>query len=200
MTRLLCLLGSPRDKANSSALARHFADTAKAEGAEVEVVPLASLAFSGCQNLMRCKTGASRCGQEDAFTPVLQGIHEADILLLASPIYFTDVSGLLKQAIDRFFSFFRDDYVTNPEKSRLPPGKSLVMALVQGEPETRCADVFERYGRPFGMLGFEDRHLLRACGLREANAISGRPELLDEAAQLAHRLVTARLGTMLEGR
>ena len=83
------------------------------------------------------------------------------------------------------------------KKTRLTPGKSLVMALVQGEPETRCDDVFERYGRPFGMLGFEDRHLLRGCGLREAGAIAERPELLAEAEHLAHRLVTARLGAAL---
>ena len=197
MTKLLCLLGSPRADANSTALAQHFASSAEAEGAEVEMVQLAELAFSGCRNLFHCKTAGERCGQNDDLSAVLDQIHQADIVLLASPIYFTDVSGLLKAAIDRFFSFFRADYVTNPEKSRLAPGKSLVMALVQGEPETRCADVFERYGRPFGMLGFEDRHLLRGCGLREAGAIAGRPELLAEAEHLAHRLVTAWLGAAI---
>lgn len=197
MTKLLCLLGSPRADANSSKLAQHFATTAEAEGAEVQMVKLAELAFGGCRNLFHCKTAGERCGQSDDLSVVLDKIHEADILLLASPIYFTDVSGLLKAAIDRFFSFFRADYVTNPEKSRLPPGKSLVMALIQGEPETRCADVFGRYGRPFAMLGFKDRHLLRGCGLREAGAIAGRPELLAEAEHLAHRLVTARQGTAL---
>ncbi|HMB76134.1 MAG TPA: hypothetical protein VKN76_07015, partial [Kiloniellaceae bacterium] len=99
--------------------------------------------------------------------------------------------------LDRFFSFLRDDYVTNPEKSRLPAGKSLVMILTQGEPETHCADVFERYGRAFDFLGFKDRHLLRACRLREPDAVTHYPELLAEARQLAHRLVTARLGTVL---
>ena len=38
---------------------------------------------------------------------------------------------------------------------------------------------------------------LRGCGLREAGAIAGRPELLAEAEHLAHRLVTARLGAAL---
>ena len=197
MTKVMCLLGSPRAQATSTALAQHFAERAQQEGAEVEVVELSALNFNGCRNLFHCKTGDTHCGQQDDLAPVLQRIHEVDILLLASPIYFTDLSALLKQAIDRFFSFFRDDYVTNPEKSRLPPGKSLVMTLVQGEPETRCGDVFERYGRPFAMLGFEDRHLLRGCGLRDAGAIAERPELLSEAEHLAHRLVTARLGTAL---
>lgn len=197
MTTLVSLLGSPRAPSNSSLIAQSFARSAAAEGAKVTTAPLKDLNFKGCRNLFQCKTGSAFCGQEDDLTPLLQEIHEADILLLASPIYFTDVSSLMKQAIDRFFSFFRDDYVTNPEKTRLAPGKSLVLVLTQGEPETQCSDVFERYGRAFNMLGFEDRHLLRACRLRAPDAITQHPELLEEAEHLAHRLVTARLGTSL---
>jgi len=198
MTKLLCLLGSPRRPSNSSLIAEHFAQGAAAEGAEVTVAALADLSFNGCRNLFHCKTGGTGCGQRDDLTPLLQQIYEADILLLASPIFFTDVSSQMKQAIDRFFSFFREDYVTNPtNKTRLPAGKSLVMILTQGEPEFRSGDVFERYGRSFAMLGFQDRHLMRACRLRAADAVAKHPELLAEARQLAHRLVTARLGTAL---
>ena len=197
MTKVLCLLGSPRRPSNSSLIAQSFAESAAAEGATVTTAVLGELAFSGCRNLFHCKTGGLHCGLKDDLTALLDEIYGTDILLLASPIYFTDVSSQMKQAIDRFYSFFREDYVTNPEKTRLPPGKSLVMILTQGEPETRCADVFERYGRSFGYLGFEDRHLMRACRLRAADAVSQYPELLAEAGQLAHRLVTARLGTLL---
>lgn len=196
MTKLLCLLGSPRSPSNSTLIAQNFAESAAADEAEVTTAMLKDLNFNGCKNLFHCKNGYEICGQADDLTPLLAEIHACDILLLAAPIYFTDVSSLMKQVIDRFFSFFRDDYVTNPEKTRLAPGKSLVMVLTQGEPEKQCSDVFERYGRPFGMLGFEDRHLLRACRLRDPEAVAQHPELLEEARHLAHRLVTARLGTM----
>lgn len=197
MTSVLCLCGSPRRPSNSSLIAESFAEGAAAEGAAVTTVALGELAFNGCRNLFHCKTGGTACGQNDDLTPVLQQLADTDVLVLASPIYFTDVSSQMKQAIDRFFSFLRDDYVTNPEKSRLPPGKSLVMILTQGEAETHCTDVFDRYGRAFEFLGFKDRHLIRACRLRAADAVTHYPELLIEARKLAHHLVTARLGTLL---
>ncbi len=79
MTKLLCLLGSPRARANSTALARRFASSAEAESAEVQVVKLAELAFSGCRNLFHCKTAGERCGQNDDLSAVLDQIHQADI-------------------------------------------------------------------------------------------------------------------------
>lgn len=175
-TRIACLLGSPRD-GNSSRIARHFCKRAQDTGAAVEIFTLADLAFSGCRNLFHCKTGGDRCGLDDDLTPVLESVREADILVLATPVYFTDVTSFLKAAIERFFSFFVPDYATNPVKSRLVPGKTLVFVQTQGEPETAYRDLMERYAQGFRMLGYEAFHLIRAAGIREPDAAAERSDV-----------------------
>ena len=189
MTEIVCLLGSPRGEGNSAELARLFCQSAQTEGASVTRFDLASLSFSGCRALFHCKTAGERCGLDDELSAALEAIRAADIVVLASPVYFTDVSSHLKACIDRWFSFFVPDYLTNPQKSRLTPGKHLVFILTQGEPEERCADIFPRYERPFAMLGFEDCHLIRACGVREPGEVRQHSTVIARAESLARQLV-----------
>lgn len=186
--KIACLLGSPRADGNSARLARKFSDTASELGAEVEVFDLSQLSFGGCRNLFHCKTAGEACGIEDDLTPVLEAVREADVLVLATPVYFTDIASPLKACIDRFFSFFVPDYVTAETKSRLTGHRSLVFIQIRGEPESACADIFPRYQRPFRMLGFSDFHLIRACGVREPRDIEKRQEALGLAEEIAREI------------
>lgn len=190
MTQIVCLLGSPRAEGNSAELAQLFCKSAEAEGAATTGFDLPSLRYSGCRTLFHCKTAGERCGLDDDLSAVLEAVRAADIVVLASPVYFTDVSSDLKACIDRWFSFFVPDYVTNPQKSRLAPGKRLVFILTQGEPEERCADIFPRYERPFRMLGFDDCHLIRACGVREPGEVRQHSDIMARAEALARQLLS----------
>ena len=110
--KTICLLGSPRRGGNSDALAARFTEKAISLGGSVKVYTLSDLDYNGCLNLFRCKNGLSHCGQTDDLTSVLEAIVDSQVLVLASPIYFTNLSGQLKLVIDRFFSFFTPDYTT----------------------------------------------------------------------------------------
>ena len=145
-------------------------------GVPVETIVLSELSFHGCQNLFRCKRDLDKCGQTDDLTPVLDAVAHAQVLVLATPVYFTSVSGQLKLAIDRFFSFFVPDYPTAQIKSRLSSGRSLVFLQTQGEPEDRYADLMGSFSASFRGLGFDHQHLVRAWSVREpgdVNALSG---------------------------
>ena len=159
--RVVCLFGSPRKKANSTAIAKRFCESARNLGAEVQDFTLNDLEYRGCQGCMACKAKLDHCILEDDLTKVLESVREADVLLLASPIYYGDVSSQLKAFIDRTFSYLAADYTTNPKPSRLSPGKKLVMALTQGNPDqSRFADVFPRYEYFFKWYGFDEAFLL----------------------------------------
>lgn len=185
--KTICLLGSPRRDGNSDRLAKRFCREAEARGADVECAALSGLDFKGCINLFRCKRDLDHCGQQDDFSPFLKNIAQSDVLVMASPIYFTDVSWQLKAAIDRMFSFFVPDYPVRPEaeRSRHGTGKTLVFCQTQGEPEHRYPDLLDRYGVGFGGLGFTERHLLRAWGVREPDDIEKTPAFFDRCAEVA---------------
>jgi len=189
MTAIVCLFGSPRPDGNSTTLAEAFCRRAERPGVRVARYRLADLRFRGCSNLFRCKTDLDHCGQEDALTPVLAAIASADIIVLATPIYFTDVSAQTKACLDRWFSFFVPDYVTARDKSRLPPGKTLVFVQTQGEPEDQYTDTLERYTHSFALLGIRKTYRLRACGVREPGDVAAREDAMQEARTLAETLV-----------
>lgn len=187
--RIVALLGSPRTKGNSTTLANHFCDAAGALGAEVKTYMLNKLQYRGCQGCMVCKTKLDRCVLKDDLTEVLDAVRDADILLLASPIYYGDVSSQLKAFIDRTFSYLMPDYTTNPSPCRLSPGKKLLFVLTQGDPdESGFADVFPRYDYFFKWYGFSESHLIRACGVLGAGEVVHREEVMQLAHDLAQGL------------
>ncbi|MEM7227107.1 MAG: flavodoxin family protein [Pseudomonadota bacterium] len=171
--RTLCLLGSPRRGGNSDILAERIC-----RRAETEFVTLSELAYGGCQNLFRCKQDLTHCGQRDGLTPVLESVAAVEVLVLASPVYFTNLTGQLKLAIDRFFSFLVPDYPTAQRKSRLEPGRTLVLVQTQGEGEARYGDLLESYAAGFTHLGYSQQHLVRAWGVREAGEVKAHPAFL----------------------
>ena len=187
--RVVSLLGSPRPRGNSAFLADRFCRTVEPLGAEIQTFALNKLNYRGCQACMTCKTKLDRCVLKDDLTQVLDAIRDADVLVMASPIYYGEVSSQMKAFIDRTFSYLVPDFDTNPNPSRLAPGKKLVMILAQGDPgEELYADVFPRYHSFFKWYGFDDSHLIRACGVLGPGDVEGRQEVLSQVEELARKI------------
>jgi multimeric flavodoxin WrbA len=188
--KLVCLLGSPRREGNSATVAALLTARARELGAETETVYLNGLTMKGCQGCYACKTGADRCVVADDLAPVLESVRTADALVLATPVYYGDVTAQLKCFIDRTFSYLVPDYATNPVRSRLAPGKRLAFVIVQGHPDEKLfADIYPRYELFFRWLGFTDNQLVRWCGLQEKSDVLKRTELIELAERTAEQLV-----------
>ena len=184
----VCLLGSPRRQGNSDSLASRFTQSAIHHGASVETFALSQMSYNGCQNLFKCKNGQEHCGQQDDLTAVLNAITQSQVLVLSSPVYFTGVSGQLKLAIDRFFSFFVPDYPTAENKSRLSSGRHLVFLQTQGEPEDKYAGLMESMSASFKGLGFDHQHLVRAWSVRNPGDITSNAAVLNDCDAVAARV------------
>jgi len=186
--KIVCLLGSPRAKSNSSTIVKKFADTAEKLGANVETYTLNDLNYRGCQACMACKTKLDKCALEDDLAQVLEAVKEADALVLASPVYFGEVSSQLKAYIDRTYSFLKPDFMSNPVPGRLAPGKKLVFALTQGQPENLFNDIFPRYDFFMKWYGFKESYLIRACGVGEAGEVEAQQDVLALAEEIAQKV------------
>jgi multimeric flavodoxin WrbA len=183
--KIVAVLGSPRPRGNSAGLAQKFLDSAHSLGADTKAYLLNQLDFQGCQGCRTCKTKSQACILEDDLAQVLQDLKQADVVVLASPVYFGDLSGQMKCFFDRTYSYFNPDFT-----SRVPPGKKAVMVLVQANPElSEFADIFTRYERWLKLYGFDPVYLLRAVGVREPGDIDRQPAVLEQAAALARELV-----------
>ncbi|MCR9114110.1 MAG: NAD(P)H-dependent oxidoreductase [Rhodobacteraceae bacterium] len=189
MTKVVCILGSPREAGNSDLLAKRFCDAARVHGATTRTHALRDLRFQGYSP---ARSGEGPYGPDDDLGPVLSDVETADVVVLATPVYFCNITGLAKQALDRFFCFMKPDYLTNPDPSRLGREKTLVMIQVQGEGADRYDDLMEQYAPGLDKVGFARRDLLRACGVREPGEVMKQVALLEQSDRLARSLALCK--------
>ncbi|MGQ9920905.1 MAG: flavodoxin family protein [Desulfobacca sp.] len=183
--KIIALFGSPRAEGNSARLAQAFLEACAQRGAEVSTYHLNKMSYQGCQACMGCKTKSEACILNDDMTPVYEAIRSADVLVFASPVYFGEISGQLKLALDRFYAYLTPDFA-----SRLPAGKQWVLFLTQGQPDEKLfAEIFSRYEFFMKWLGFGPNHVLRGCGLGGPEDVKQQPQLLQQAAALAEQVM-----------
>ena len=102
----MVLNGSPRPKGNTSTLVKHFKEGAEESGNDVTVFNLDSMNISGCKGCFggNIKDPNSPCVQKDDMDKIYPVYKDADIVVLASPLYYWNLSGQLRTAFDRLFA------------------------------------------------------------------------------------------------
>lgn len=106
MKKILILEGSPRISGNSATLCNEFEKGAIASGNEVEKINITRKEIAGCLGCDACQRNGGTCVQKDDVPEIAQKMIDADIIVLASPIYFYSMSSQLKALIDRTYAFF----------------------------------------------------------------------------------------------
>ncbi len=126
---ILVLSGSPKKDGNTAALVGWFAEGARSQGARVEIVQTAFLKYRapGCTSCRTCqKRKEYGCVIADDAAPVLARILAADVIVMATPLYFFGASAQLKVIFDRMFSLYKWDNEAGTVKTPLA-GKTLVV-------------------------------------------------------------------------
>lgn len=98
--KVLILSGSPRKDGNSDILCDQFAKGATEVGHTVEKIRVAEKNIGYCTGCYACKS-TGKCAIQDDMAEVLQKMIDADVIVLASPVYFYSIDAQLKTVIDR---------------------------------------------------------------------------------------------------
>lgn len=101
MKKILVLSGSPRKGGNSDLLCDEFMKGAVESGNTVVKINVAQKNISPCSACYYCREHAGECVCKDDMAEILQNIIDADVLVVASPVYFYSISAQLKAVIDR---------------------------------------------------------------------------------------------------
>jgi multimeric flavodoxin WrbA len=104
--KVIAINGSPRKEANTAKLLHAVLEGAQSSGAETELIHLIDINYQGCISCFACKRKETpyigSCALHDGLTPVLEKAMEADAVVLGSPIYIGDVTGMMRSFIERF--------------------------------------------------------------------------------------------------
>ena len=108
--KVLIVSSSPRKYGNSETLADAFASGAREAGRSVETVHLREKRLGFCKGCLAClKPG--HCVIQDDAVGIAAKMHDADVLVFATPVYYYSVCGQLKTMLDRANPLFDTDYV-----------------------------------------------------------------------------------------
>ncbi|WP_297218227.1 NAD(P)H-dependent oxidoreductase [uncultured Desulfovibrio sp.] len=173
---ILILNGSPRLHGNTAMLCQAFTKGAESAGHTVTRFDLQKLDIHGC---LGCVQGGrdvnSPCVQKDGMTAIYPVYRAADVVVLASPMYYWGLSGQLKTAFDRLFAVAECHAgYANPRKEC-----ALIMAA-EGNTPDNWKPVLDYYHALLGFLEWKDLGQVLAGGVFEAGAVAGQP-VLEEA-------------------
>ena len=107
--RVFILSSRPRKGGNSETLAAAFARGAREAGNQVETVYLREKQYGFCKGCFAClKLG--HCVIRDDAVEIAARMHDADVLVFVTPVYYYSVSGQLKTMLDRANPLYDTDY------------------------------------------------------------------------------------------
>lgn len=114
---IVILSGSPRKGGNTEILAESFAQGASSKH-NVDFISVRDYHINPCIGCNSCfKRDDQSCIQKDDMQTVYDKLAKADMLVVASPVYFYGISSQLKALIDRCHNPLRDSFKI---KKKLP--------------------------------------------------------------------------------
>ncbi len=186
--KILGICGSPRKEGNTEVLLKEALKGAHEAGAEVEAIFLRDKTISPCLEIYGCKIDG-RCVIDDDFHEVADKMVQADVLILASPIFFYTVSAHTKMLMDRCQSFWVKRYIL---EEPIVPGRPRRKGAFISVGATHGKRLFEgvtlavRYF--FDALDVDLSDTLLVRGVDEKGEIFHRPKEIRAAYELGNRL------------
>jgi len=135
--KVLVMNGSPRkDRGVTAGLLTHFIDGMKDATADVEILYSKGLDLGDCRGCFNCWSKTpGKCVQDDEMTGILEKMADADIIVLATPVYVDGMTGFLKTLLDRSIPLLhgvfelRDDHCRHALREHVKSGKIALFSV-----------------------------------------------------------------------
>lgn len=169
--KIVILNGSPRKNGNTSALVREFTKGAKNVGNTVTEFFLDNMNINGCKGCFGGHSSkACPCVQKDDMSKIYPVVKESDVIVLATPLYYWNMSGQIRITIDRLFALEEGD-------GNLLRGHGKSSALLMAAEGYGFEDVILYYNHLMEHLSWTNLGHVLAGGNGDIGDIEGKNEL-----------------------
>lgn len=178
MSKIVVLIGSVRKNGNTEILANAFSDGVKHNN-DVEIISIADYKVNPCIGCNSCFTReGNTCFQNDDMQKIYKKLAEADVIVMASPVYFYGISSQLKAIIDRLHTPLRNTFKV----------KKLGLILVAAATLPSVFDSIElQYQLVLDYFKLQDVGKILVTGVKDRGDIKGSQALI-EAYQLGKQI------------
>jgi multimeric flavodoxin WrbA len=139
--------GSMRKNGNTSILVKAVLAPCEKAGIPTEFVSLAGKEIRPCLGCEKCKEEDWCVIQNDDWGEIMEKVLDAEVLVIGSPTYYYDLSGHLKNFIDRSYSLYH--------QRRLAGRKAVAVAVCSNKGGDRTIQTIEGFlnSHEFSYLG-----------------------------------------------
>lgn len=177
--KIVAIVGSPRSKGNTSYLTEQALDEAAKHGCETEKIILCQHRVNPCLGHKDCSRRKA-CQQKDDAPWILEKFASADGVILATPVFYFNVSAQMKALIDRNYFLYTHDIRIK--------AKCAGLIIVAG---SAGIDTTDRALKRFLDLAsrIPENRMLTVSGFAlQPGEVKNRPALIEEARKLGRRM------------
>ncbi len=172
--RVLILSASPRKGGNSDTLCNQLMEGAQQAGHQVEKIFLKEKKINYCTGCGACYNRGNGCSQKDDMENMLNKMIDADVIVMATPVYFYTMNGQMKTFIDRTCSRYTE--INNKEFYFIVTAADDDKALM-----TRTIEEFR--GFLYCLEGATEKGIIYGTGAWQIGDIKNKP-VMEEAYKI----------------
>ncbi len=182
--KALCIVGSPKKNGCTAHIVDSIASGMKDNGIEVKTYILGEMNINYCRGCLTCNK-TRKCIQQDDMDLIITDLIDSDIILVASPSYWGDVTGQLKVFFDR-----SNPYCNMGEGgTSIPAGKvGIAVAVRAGQRQSENQHLIDTINHYYNHLQIKPIESYTVEGIMYKEDFSGREELIEEAYNLGSRI------------
>ena len=183
-TRVLGIVGSPRQGGNTDILVDEILEGAREAGAQTDKVMLAELAVAPCQACYACRA-TGECVIKDDMGGLVEKMKASRVWVIGTPVYWWGPTAQLKAFVDRWFAM-----AGGGESSEVFGGRRVILAVPMGDTDAAT-------GRHVVGMFTDALEYVKAClfasvlapGAYEPGDVRQNQEVLKRARQAGHDAV-----------
>jgi len=178
--KAICIIGSPRSSGSSAFIIDKIIEGMKKNNIETSRYCLGDMKINFCLGCKKCYEDG-RCIQDDDMNIIMNDLFKADIVIIASPSYWGDVTGQLKVFFDRSTPFGD----TNEKRISIPKGKKgISIAIRAGQSDRENRHIIESIEHYFGHLGIQPFGSLSIKGVDTINDLMVKEDDINAAYEM----------------
>lgn len=131
--RIVALNGSPRRNGRVSDAVEEILAGAQETGHDTDHIHLGDLDIRDCTGCMKCQNDPP-CVIRDDVEQVEDAIEGADVLVLASPVHWGNMSGIMLRTMERLFGFLIEEQPRGAPTARAAEGKKAILVTACSTP------------------------------------------------------------------
>lgn len=165
--KVLILSASPRKGGNSDLLCDEFLKGSLDAGNKAEKIFLKNKNIGYCTGCGVC-FGGKPCSQKDDMGEVLEKMIDADVIVMATPVYFYAMNGQMKTLIDRTCARYQE--ISNKEFY-------FIVAAADGSKALMQRTIEEFRGFTYCLSNPKEKGIVYGTGAWQMGDIKGKPAM-----------------------